>query len=429
MRVMFVHQNFPGQYKHLAAELARSTQNDVRAIAVNKLPSPPGVRVSHYPVRFEKSQAHPLAMEFERKVIWAEAAARRAEALKRDGFSPDIIIGHPGWGEMLFLPDVWPDARILSFMEFYYRSDTDFTFERGPLSNPAEYWKIRARNAPFLLSIEASDWCVTPTQWQWQQLPGFARRITSVIHDGIDTQLLKPSPDAMLSLGRVREPCRVGDEVVTFVNRNLEPYRGFHIFLKAIPEILKHRPKARIIIVGGTGVSYGAPPGEGQTWRAKLVEQMQEQLDFSRIHFVGKVPYNVFISLLQISAAHVYLTYPFVLSWSMLEAMSAECLVIGSRTGPVTEVIQHEKNGLLVEFSSHEEIARAVIDALATPEKYRDIRRAARNTVLEKYELRSCLSQHLRLIEAVVAGRQPDSTVTESFHKLQELEQADFPAA
>jgi glycosyltransferase involved in cell wall biosynthesis len=408
MRVLFVHQNFPGQYKHTAATLARDPTHEVVALAVNKYPPLPGLRMVYYGFKRSPSQAHPLAVEFEHKVMWGEAAALTAGRLKKEGFIPDIIIGHPGWGEMLFLPDVWPQARVLSYMEYYYHKETDFLFDRAnPVTDPVEYWRLRARNAPLLMAIEASDWSVSPTRWQWQQLPNFARARTSIIHEGIDTQAVRPDASASVSLGRASSLCRPGDEVITFVNRNLEPYRGFHMFIRALPEILRRRPRARAVIVGGSEVSYGKRPPNGQSWRATLVSEVADQLDFSRVHFVGKISYSIYLQLLRVSAAHVYLSYPFVLSWSLLEAMACECLVIGSRTEPVMEVMEHERNGLLVDFFSPDEIAAVVIRVLEEPEKYRELRHAARETIIRRYDLRQCVPRHLALISTVAAGGTP----------------------
>jgi glycosyltransferase involved in cell wall biosynthesis len=411
MRVLFVHQNFPGQYKHIAAALARDPGNEVLALAVNKRPIPAGVRTVLYEVKRQPSNVHPFASDYEGKVVYAEAAARAAMQLKAEGFSPDIIVGHPGWGETLFLKDVWPGARMLSFMEFYYRGENaDFNFDPSfPVTDPAAFWRLRARNAGFLLSIESSDWCVSPTRWQWSQLPDFARARTSVIHEGVDTAEVRPDPAATIQLGRAGT-CRVGDEIVTFVNRNLEPYRGYHSFMRALPEILRRRPKARAVIVGGDEVSYGAAPPKGQTWRNIFLGEVVDQLDMSRVHFVGKIPYGVYLNLLQVSAAHVYLTYPFVLSWSMLEAMAAGALVIGSRTPPVTEVISDGENGRLVGFFSPEEIAASVIRALENPKAQRDLRVRARDSIVKNYDLATiCLPAQLRLIEDVAAGRRPEA--------------------
>ena len=347
MRVLFVHQNFPAQYKRVSAALARDRNNDIVALAVSNHPVPEGVRVLHYAAPKDPPRAHPIAADFDTKSNWGVAAARAATTLKSEGFVPDLICGHPGWGEMMFLRDVWPDARTLSYMEFFFRSTgSDFGFDRSaPVKDPWQFYRLRARNAPLLMAIESSEWCVTPTRFQWQQLPDFARARTSVIHEGVDTEMFCPDLNASITLGRDKIVCRPGNEIVTFVARNLEPYRGFHTFMRALPEILSRRPQARAVIVGGDGVSYGPRP-EGTTWKAVYTQEVANKLDFSRVHFVGKVPYSVFRKLLQVSAAHVYLTYPFVLSWSMLEAMSAECLVIGSSTPPVQEVIEHEHNGI-----------------------------------------------------------------------------------
>lgn len=411
MRILFVHQNFPGQYKHIAAALAADPGNEVVALGVNKRPVPAGVRAVLYEVKREATKAHSFAADYDGKVAYGESAARAALKLRDSGFLPDIIIGHPGWGETLFLPDVWPKARVLSFMEFYYRgANADFNFDPNfPVTDPAAFWRLRARNAGFLSSLESSDWCVSPTEWQWSQLPEFGRTKTSIIHEGVDTAQVRPDPKATITLGRAGA-CRPGDEIVTFVNRNLEPYRGYHTFMRALPEILRQRPKARAVIVGGDEVSYGASPPKGQTWKNIFLQEVIDKLDMSRVHFVGKIPYPTYLNLLQVSAAHVYLTYPFVLSWSMLEAMAAGCLVIGSRTAPVSEVIEDGRNGRLVDFFSPDEIAANVIQALERPKLGRELRTEARRTVVERYDLATvCLPAHLRLVTDVAENGRPGS--------------------
>jgi glycosyltransferase involved in cell wall biosynthesis len=408
MRILFVHQNFPGQYKFIAEALASQPGNEVVALAVNKRAVPQGVRVVLYQHKNPPPGAHALANDFHGKVAWGEAAARAAVGLRQAGFIPDLIIGHPGWGEMLFLKDVFPGARMLSFMEFYYRSENaDVNFDpHFQVKDEETFWRLRARNAPFLLSIEASDWSVSPTKWQWSQLPAFARQRTSIIHEGVDTDKIRPDPAASIKLGR-GGTFRPGDEIITFVNRNLEPYRGYHVFMRALPEILSKRANARAVIVGADGASYGPAPRTG-TWKNIYRDEVASRLDMSRVHFVGLVPYATYINLLQVSAAHVYLTYPFVLSWSMLEAMAAECLIIGSKTPPVEEVIVDGESGLLTDFHSPDALAERTIEALAQPEKFRDLRKHAREKIVRDYDLRTvCLPQHLRLIDDVASGRLP----------------------
>ena len=220
-----------------------------------------------------------------------------------------------------------------------------------------------------------------------------------VIHDGVDTAVLAPNPQASVTLpgGRM---LRAGDEVITFVNRNLEPYRGYHTFLRALPAVLAARPDAQVVIVGGDGVSYGAEARGGTTWKAQFLAEVQDRLDLSRVHFVGRVPYEGFVALMQLTRVHAYLTYPFVLSWSMIEAMAAGALVIGSDTPPVAEVISDGLNGRLVDFFDVPGWSAALIEALAEPRRFDPMRAAARQTALSRYDLRGiCLPRMVDFVE------------------------------
>jgi len=404
MRVLFVHQNFPGQFRHVAAALAARPEHEVAALCINDRPAPKGVRVFRYrPKHSSSSKIHPFAADFETKLIRGEASAYAAQRLKEQGFSPYIICGHHGWGELLFLRDIWPKARMLTYIEFFFRHDTDFNFDPEFASDSlSSRFGLRVKNANTLLTLDVSDWAVTPTRWQWQQIPREYQSKVSVTHDGIDTDAVRPNRHASIKLGRLETRLLPGDEVITFVNRNLEPYRGYHVFMRAIPEILKRRPKARVVIVGGDQVSYGRKAPAGQTWKSIFLNEIATRVDLERVHFVGNLPYATYLHLLQISAVHVYLTYPFVLSWSMLEAMACECLVIGSATPPVQEVIRDGINGVLVDFFSIEQITAAVVKALETPKAHYEIRKEARRTIKSKYDLtRVCLPEQLRLIEEV----------------------------
>jgi glycosyltransferase involved in cell wall biosynthesis len=274
----------------------------------------------------------------------------------------------------------------------------------GPVSLD-DACRVRTLNAAQLLSLEQADWGQTPTRWQASRFPDWARPHISVVHEGVDTAQIRRQPDTRFALpdGRTLQP---GDEVVTFVARGLEPYRGFPTFMRSLPAILAVRPAAQVVIVGGEEPHYGVAPREGGTWKAVLLAELGERLDLARVHFTGKIPHAALQALMSLSSAHVYLTYPFVLSWSMLEAMASECLVIGSATPPVEEVIVHGENGLLVDFFSPDAVADAVIGALADPAAHAHLRAAARRTVVERYDLRSvCLPQQLALVDAVASGR------------------------
>ena len=410
MNILFVHQNFPGQYKHLAPALVQLGHRCV-ALTINKPPAKiPGVDVVGYrPQRGSTPNIHPFASDFETKVIRGEAAGLAAHELRKRGFKPDIILGHPGWGETLFLRDVYPDAKMLLFIEFYYRTQgADMGFDpEFPDEGFASHARLRAKNANNILALETMDWGVSPTRFQADTVPALYRERISVIHDGIDTQHVQPHPDAFLYVGPQKQRLTAADEVITFVNRNLEPHRGWHSFIRALPEIQRQRPQAITLIVGGDGVSYGRPPKEG-SWKEHFLKEVKDTLDMSRIHFVGNIGYGDFLSLLAISSVHVYLTYPFVLSWSLIEAMAMECLIVGSDTAPVREAIRHGENGLLVDFFDTKAMAVTVSEALANRSAFAALRQQARRDAVAGYDLRTiCLPAQLRLVADVAAGRMP----------------------
>jgi glycosyltransferase involved in cell wall biosynthesis len=404
MNVLFVHQNFPGQFKHLAPHLARAGHR-VQALGIEG-PGLPGIELLRYkPQRATARQTHPWAQEFETKVIRGEACAAAALELKKNGFSPDVIVANPGWGESLFLRDVWPQAKMLALLEFFYAAHgLDFDFDREFYKpDPARDAKLRAKNAHLLMALADMDRGLSPTEFQRSTVPSPYRDRISVIFDGIDTDAVKPDPAATLNAGG--KTFRAGDEVLTFVNRNLEPYRGYHVFMRALPEILERRPNATVLVVGADGVSYGAAAPKGKTWKQIFLDEVKDRIDASRVQFLGRLPYSDYLKVLQISACHVYLTYPFVLGWSCIEALAAGCLVVGSRTAPVEEAIAHAKNGLLVDFFDVAALASTVCEALERPQEFAPLRVAARNSALNRYDLaRVCLPQQMRLVDGLARG-------------------------
>ncbi len=404
MRLLFVHQNFPGQFKHLAPALVRAG-HEVRALAID------GVGLTQIPMlrytlgRGSSREIHPLAADFETKLIRGDACAAAAVKMKNAGYRPDVIFAHPGWGESLFLKDVWPGAKLLALLEFFYATrDLDVNFDpEFALHDVGNDARVRVKNANLLLTLDGMDWGVTPTHFQHSTLPrAYGNRI-SVVFDGIDTQSVRPHAAATFTLPG--KTLRAGDEVLTFINRNLEPYRGYHRFMRALPRILSARPNATVLIVGGDEVSYGAPAPQGTTWKQMFWDEVKHGLDASRVHFLGRIPYAAYVNVLQVSRCHVYLTYPFVLGWSCIEAMSAGCVVVGSATAPVAEVIRHGENGLLVDFFAGDALAATVIEVLASPAQHAHLRAAARATAVQRYDLASiCLPQQLQLLERLAAG-------------------------
>ena len=399
---LFIHQSMPGQFKHLAAELARDPRNTVVFITRNGGMEMPGVRrVVYQPGRAAFAGTHHYVRLFENSVLHGQQVLREGQKLRAEGFRPDLIIAHPGWGEALFLKDVFPHTPLLNYCEFYYHgTGSDVGFDADTSGGLDAVCRARARNAHLLLSLEACDRGLSPTQWQRDRHPAALRSKIDVVFDGIDTSLVTPDEGAAFALPDGSVLTRA-DEVVTYVARNLEPYRGFPAFMRAVPGILARRPGARVVIVGGDGVSYGRSAPDGKTWREMMLDEVGP-LDPARVHILPPVSYARYLSLLRVSSAHVYLTVPFVLSWSCMEAMAAGCVVVGSATPPVQEVIEEGRNGFLVDFHDPEAIAGRVSDALVRREDLRVMGARARRVVEQKYSLAVCLPAQLRLLQSML---------------------------
>jgi glycosyltransferase involved in cell wall biosynthesis len=402
LNILFIHQNFPGQFRHIAAHLAKQPDVDVLAIGRDAAPGLPGVRLIRYkPHRRVSVETHPYARTYEDAVLHGQQVLRLLLDLKSKGYRPDVIVAHPGWGETLFAKDAFPLAKLIHFCEYYYHArgadagfDPEFPLDMNAVAS------IRARNALHLLNLENCDQGITPTRWQHSLHPAAYRKKIHVIHEGIDTARLGLAPEASLQLadGQI---LKAGEPIITYVARNLEPYRGFHSFMRALPEVLKEHPTCQIVIVGGNDVSYGSRPKDAPDWRAKLL--LENPVDLNRVHFLGKVPYATYRKVLQVSAAHIYLTYPFVLSWSLLEAMASGCLIIGSDTSPVREVIRHGENGLLVDFFQPQTITRQVLQVLKNPRAYIGLRQAAYEGA-QAYSIEQGSKQYMQLIAQCRTG-------------------------
>jgi glycosyltransferase involved in cell wall biosynthesis len=405
MKILFIHQNFPGQYRHVAAALARTPGWEVVALGdtqnIKQRPAIPGVRLAGYGKPATASpHTHHYVKSLEGAVRRGQMVVRACLELKKRGFVPDAIYAHPGWGEALFLKEVFPDARLTLYCEFYYRAKgADVAFDPEFPATLDDLCRVRIKNAASLLSLEAADSGISPTRWQRDAFPRFFRERITLVHEGVDTELLKPEPKAEVVLAGKDVTLTPRDEVITYVARNLEPYRGFHIFMRALPELVRRRPNAHVLIVGSEGVSYGEQLPKGETYKKKLLDEVGKDLDMNRVHFLGQVPYATLVRIYQVSSAHVYLTYPFVLSWSVLEAMSAGCPVVASRTAPVEEVISDGNNGFLTDFFDKAALVARVEEVLARGKDTSKVRERARRTVVENYDLRRvCLPRHLKLL-------------------------------
>jgi glycosyltransferase involved in cell wall biosynthesis len=410
MDILFIHNNFPGQFKHLAPALAAQGHR-VLALTprVDGVKKWEGVTVVPYQIKAPKAQqVHSWLLDMDTKLHRAEGAYRAAVDLKKQGFNPVAVIAHPGWGESLFMKDVWPDARLGLFCELYYQSvDGGMNFDpEFPVREVAtEPLRIRMKNLNNRLHHEIMDAGICPTKFQLSSYPDSLKSKITISHDGIDTNNVRPNPEARLEIAGLSLTKK--DEVITFVNRNLEPYRGYHIFMRALPELLKRRPNATVLIVGGDGVSYGAAAPRGQTWKQIFIDEVRDQIsdeDWARVHFLGKIPYDKFLTMLQVTSAHVYLTYPFVLSWSMIEAMASEAPIVANDVAPVTEVLVDGQNGLLVDFFDKDGLVDRVCTVLDDKELAARMGKAARELAVSKYDLKSvCMPNQLNWIENLIA--------------------------
>jgi glycosyltransferase involved in cell wall biosynthesis len=406
MKILFIHQNFPGQFVHLAPALARMGHEVVALSSRRPAPALPGVRVvSHFPEPLQRrpgadrSPDEPgakLEGNLGAKVSRASSAATAMEQLRQQGFVPDVVLAHSGWGEALFVKAVFRHCRLLVYAEYFYGApggdsgfDPEFCHETV-LSRQ----KTAINNLHLMQALVASDAALSPTHFQRSQHPAALQSKIAVIHDGIDTQRFKPNPTARVKLGHSGLTLTAKDEIITFVARQLEPYRGYHTFMRALPGVMARRPNARVVIVGGEGVSYGSPAPSGTSWKQVFLDEVKLRLDTRRVHFVGQVPHSTLTQLLQVSAVHVYLTYPFVLSWSLLEAMSMGCLVVASDTAPVREVIVDGVNGLLTDFFDAPMLAERIAHALGQHHALTGLRNQARATVVQKYDLATVCLPH-----------------------------------
>jgi len=413
MRVLFLHPNFPAQFRHVAGALGRDPGNRVVFATKNERPewNLPGVKKALYAVEGKTSgEVQRLAAPFDEAAREGEAVWTLCRKLRRDGFVPELIYAHSGWGTSLFVRDAFPEARLMCYFEWFYDPfgrDANFDATRPGAERPEPWQKpptlMRTRNIPILGDLWTCVQGLSPTLWQRSQFPRELQPKIAVLHDGVDTSYFKPDPEARLVL---KDLDLSGErEIVTFAGRGMEPYRGFPQFMEAAAMLLRARPGTHVVVAGSERVCYGSPRADGRSWK----EVMLDQLDFprDRLHFVGSLPYGQYLKVLQASAAHVYLTRPFVLSWSAVEALSTGCMIVASDTPPVREAMKHEVNALLADFWSPESIAAQVARALDDRDLAGRCRANARRTALARFDLARLLPLHLQIMAAAAAGKGP----------------------
>lgn len=402
MRFLFLHSSFPGQFLHLAHYLGVNGNQVAFLTKSEDQGDLPSVRRFVYkPERNVSPHTHHYLRNLERAVLEGQSAYQTAAKLKEQGFVPDIIIGHSGWGPTLYMKDLFPKSPLLCYFEWYYRAyGSDSAFGPNEHLSADDECRIRTKNGPILLDLYSCDAGISPTYWQHRQFPlEYASKIR-VIHDGINTDACKPRVGGKMILPQIGLDLSEAREIVTYVGRGMEPYRGFPQFMQAVAKLQQRRPQCHVVVVGGEGVFYGSPLPDGKTWKDKMLDELP--LDRQRIHFTGYLNRPDFLTMLQASTVHVYLSRPFVLSWSMLEAMSCGCTLVASATPPVQEVVNDGVNGLLTDFFDSGKLADRIEEALDDERLRRGLAHRARETILDRYDLRRQLPRQLDLVQQII---------------------------
>ncbi|PQA85745.1 glycosyltransferase [Hyphococcus luteus] len=403
MRILFLHDNFPAQFGALGKYLVHEGW-EVWFGTQRKGASFPGFNVFTYsPHRAVTKSVHPYAANYERAVLAGQAAARAGLALKKKGFMPDIVMAHSGWGPGLFVKDIWPDTAYIGYFEWYYSAQApDVAYLAGTGRDADDDLRARARNAAILMDLAHCDGAVCPTEFQKAQFPSCFQEKLEVFHDGIDTDYYRPASGVRLRLGAL--DLSHTDKVITYVARGMEPYRGFPAFMKALERVLKEEPEAHAVIVGEDRVAYGKQLPAGESYKQKALKDCN--LDWERVHFTGLLSRGDYLKVLQSSAVHAYLTIPFVLSWSMMEAMSAGCALVASNVAPVREVLS-EGEALLVDHRNTNKIADEIIGLLRSPELRARLGANARKKILEGYAAKTLYLLKRDWLEKMAASASP----------------------
>lgn len=399
MNIIFLHRNFPGQFKYLATELAKSTENKVVFITDDESGQIEGVEKVLYKTNVSPSKnCHPYLKNYEDAIIHAQASADAAEKLKNNGFIPDIIYSFP-WGNGMFMKDLFPNVPLISYCEWFYNSDSDDIKYSGIKLTDDEKASIRCKNSKLLIDLYSCDAGISPTEWQKSQFPKEFQKKITVLHDGIDTDYFKPNTEAKFLIQDKNIQLTAQDEIITYATRGMEPVRGFPQFMEAIEIVLEKRPNAQVVIAGEDVTCYGQKLEIG-TYKQKMLQRCD--IDLDRVHFVGKLSYDDYLSLLQISSAHVYLTYPYILSWSFLESMACGCCIIASNNQPVAEFMEYNSNGILTDFFDIEQIVEKIEYAINNKDKMQNIRENARKTIIDGYSLKLLLPKQIEFLKKII---------------------------
>lgn len=405
MHILFVHQNFPAQFGHVAVHLARKGYR-CTCISAATPPKVPGIEVLQYQQRSGAREVnHYCSRTFENQVWSSHALYETLE--KRPDIQPDLIVAHSGYVSPLFLRELYPRTPQVGYFEFFYQPhDSEMDFRDDLYVQPAlDFMRCRARNAQLLLDLHNCDAGYCPTEYQRSVMPPEYHPKLRAIFDGIDTEIWKRDFNPPRRYNDLTLP--LGAKIVTYVSRGFESKRGFDIFLQTADQICKARADVHVVVVGEDRVVYG---NDGvitgnKTFKEWCIDKYRP--DLSRIHFIGRLPPVQLSQLLSLSDLHIYLTAPFVLSWSLLNAMSCGCPILASDTGPVRDVIQENQTGWLSDFFRVDQFTEKALHVLASPERSRQLGENCRELITSRYSLSVCLPKMEELFLATVKNCHP----------------------
>jgi glycosyltransferase involved in cell wall biosynthesis len=389
MNILFLHQNYPGQYREIVQRLAATGDHKIVFLTQRKqVPQVTDHTIGIYkPAHTPKEDSWIYAKWFETAVGNGVGAAQACAQLKKQGFTPDLITGHANWGELLYTKEVWPTAPLIGFFEYYYIPKGGLVgFDPEFPERPDIAPRLFTNNAPIYLTYERCEAAITATHWQKSVFPPSLQEKIRVNHEGIRTDKLIPDHDSEYTVEFGEHKFARGEEIVTYIARNFEPARGFHTMMRALPRLQALRPNMRIVMVGADDISYGMKLPKGETFRGRLKKELGDSVDWSKVYFVGQIPYDKLMAIIKLSRCHIYLTAPFVLSWSMMEAMALEKTIVATNVAPVKEVMEDGKTGFMIDYFKPQELAERVADVLAHKNNYREVGIAARKKIVNEYD-------------------------------------------
>jgi len=403
IKILFIHPNFPGQFKHLINELVKTPNAELAFITSKPDADMEGVNIQVYETpKIDNGKTHRYLRGAHSNLYTAQEVTKSGLLLKQSGFIPDAVVGHIGWSSTIFMKELFPKTKVIAYCEWFFRPETAWeTFAGEPLSIDKKA-SIKIQNTSTILGLQDMDVGVSPMRWQRDTHPEYARRNIEIIHEGIDTEVCKPRSRSHLNIPGANLPKDA--KIVTYISRSLEPARGFFTFMESVQELCKLDKDVQFVVVGRERSAYSQSTGSGPSYKEQALERYD--CDWSRVHFTGKLSYEHYLQVLSNSMVHIYLSSPLFLSWSMLEAMACGCTLVSSNNAPVTEVIEHDVNGRLVSFFDAKNLSKEVHGLLNDRATAKRLANAARQTILNKYDLKICVSQWKSLLIRTIYGDQ-----------------------